>query len=77
MVDNGHTHGVESHQAQHGPVEGVSLHHAPDGDPQETLFPAKVCRGATLGAPDAGSGHGNTWGRKGGREGERARRERG
>ena len=77
VVDDGHAHGVERHQAQHGPVEGVGLHHAADGDTQETLLPVEVRRGAALGAPDAGSGHGDTWGGEGEREGEREReRER-
>lgn len=32
VVDDSYTDGVESHQTEHGPVEGVRLHHAADGD---------------------------------------------
>lgn len=59
MVDDGDAQRVQSHQAQHGPVEGVSLHHAADGDAQQTLLTAEVGGRASLGAPDAGSGHGD------------------
>lgn len=61
MVNDGHTQRVESHQAQHCPVESVCLHHAADGDAQETLLAAEIRRRTSLGAPDTCSGHGDAF----------------
>lgn len=30
VVHRGHTNGVEAHQAEHRPIEGLSLHYLPD-----------------------------------------------
>lgn len=30
VVHRGHTNGVEAHQAEHRPIEGLSLHDLPD-----------------------------------------------
>lgn len=30
VVHCGHTNGVEAHQAEHRPIEGLSLHYLPD-----------------------------------------------
>lgn len=56
VVNNGHAQRVESHQAQNCPVESVRLHHAADGDAEETLLAAEKRRRASLGT--ACSGHG-------------------
>lgn len=42
VVHGGHTHGVEAHQAQHGPVEGLSLHYLADEEAQPSLLLAVV-----------------------------------
>lgn len=62
VVDDGHTQRVEGHQAQHRPVEGLRLHHAADGDAQETLLTPEIRRRASLGAPDARPGRGDALG---------------
>ena len=59
VVNNGHTQRVESHKAQHCPVERVCLHHTADGDAQETLLAAEKCCWTSLGTPDTCSGHGD------------------
>lgn len=61
VVHDGHAQRVEGHQAQHGPVEGLRLHHAADGDAQETLLTAEIRRRASLGAPDARPGRGDAF----------------
>lgn len=43
----------------------MCLHHAADGDAQETLLPAKIGCRTSLGAPDTCSGHGDALGEKG------------
>lgn len=62
MVNNGHTQRIESHQAQHRPVESVRLHHTADGDAQETLLSAKIRCWTSLGTPDTCSSHGDALG---------------
>lgn len=56
VVDNGHTGGVESHQAQHDPVEDLGLNHVADRDPQKSLLVPEIGGPVHLGALDAGSG---------------------
>lgn len=58
VVDDGHTDGVESHQAEHHQVESVRLHHPADGDAQHALFAAQVGSGA---APAAAEVHPRSW----------------
>lgn len=65
VMNDGHAQRVESHQAQHRPVERLRLHHAADGDTQETLLTAEICRRTSFGAPDACSRHGDALGRHG------------
>jgi len=62
VVNNGHTQRVESHDAEHRPVERVCLHHTADGDAQETLLAAEKCSRTSLGTPDTRSGHGDACG---------------
>lgn len=62
MVNDGYTQCVESHKAEHSPVESLCLHHAADGDAQETLLTPKICCRASLSTPDACSGHGDAFG---------------
>lgn len=62
MVNNGYTQCVESHKAEHSPVESLCLHHAADGDAQETFLTAEICRRTSLSAPDTRSGHGDAFG---------------
>lgn len=57
VMNDGHAQRVESHQAQHRPVERLSLHHTADGDTQETLLTPEICRWTSSGTPDARSGH--------------------
>lgn len=59
MVNDSHTERVESHQAQHRPVEGVRLHHAADGDAKEAFLAAEIHRWSSPAAPEAFSGHGD------------------
>lgn len=59
VVHNGDTQRVESHKAEHCPVESVCLHHAANGNPQETLFTSKIGCWTSLCTPNAGSGHGH------------------
>lgn len=33
VVHDGYAKRVQAHQAEHGPVEGLSLHHMPDEEP--------------------------------------------
>lgn len=61
-MNNRDTQRVESHQAQHCPVESVCLHHAADGYAQETLLAAKICCRTAPGTPDTCSGHGDALG---------------
>ena len=42
IVYHRHTHGVEAHQTQDGPVEGLSLHHLTDEEPDPPLVPIVV-----------------------------------
>lgn len=42
VVHDGHTQRVESHHAQHQPVEALSLHHAADEEAQPLLFAPEV-----------------------------------
>lgn len=56
VVDDGHTGGVESHQAQHDPVEHLGLNHVADRDPQKSLLVPEIGGPVHLGALDAGSG---------------------
>ena len=62
VVNDGDTQRVESHQAQHCPVESVCLHHTADGDAQQTLLAAKIRCWTSLGTPDTCSGHGDALG---------------
>lgn len=65
MVNDGHTQRVEGHEAKHCPVERVCLHHAADGDAQETLLSPEIGCGTPFGTPDACSGHGDALGEMG------------
>lgn len=38
VMHHGHTDGVEAHQAEHCPVEGLRLHHLPDEESHPSLF---------------------------------------
>lgn len=42
IVYHCYTHGVEAHQTQYGPVEGLSLHHLTDEEPDPPLVPIVV-----------------------------------
>lgn len=76
VVHRGHTHGVEAHQAEHGPVEGLRLDDLADEEAQATL-PLVEGRGvAPLAILEAAAGKRRTWG-GGGREEEKEEVERG
>lgn len=62
VMNDGHAQRVESHQAQHCPVECLRLHHAADRNAQETLLSSEICRWTSSGTPDAHSRHGDTLG---------------
>lgn len=57
VVHRGHTDGVEAHQAEHRPVEGLSLHYLSDEESQPPLLLAIIR--ALFTAFYAGSGE--TW----------------
>lgn len=71
MVNNSYTQSVESHEAEHCPVEGVRLHHAANRNAQETLLAAKICGWTSFCTSDASSGHGHTFLMEGERDAER------
>lgn len=49
-MHDGHTQRVESHHAQHHPVEALRLHHAADEEAQPLLLAAEVGGGVQLAA---------------------------
>lgn len=55
VVDDGHTGGVESDQAQHDPVKHLGFNHVPDGDTQKPFLVPEVGGPVHLGTFDAGS----------------------
>ena len=57
VVYHGHAQGVEAHQTQHGPVEGLGLHDVADEEAQTTL-PLVEVGAFQLGALQAGPGKG-------------------
>lgn len=38
VVHHSHANGVEAHQAEHRPIESLSLHHLPDEESQPALL---------------------------------------
>lgn len=56
VVDDGHTDGVQSHQAEHHQVESISLHHTTDGDAQHSLFAPQIGRRTTTAAAEVHPG---------------------
>lgn len=75
VMDDGHAGGVESHEAQHNPVEHLGLHHVADGDAQKPLLVPEVGGPVHLGAFDAGSGERGACGGEARRENEAARND--
>lgn len=56
VMDDGHTGGVESHEAQHDPVKHLGFHHVADRDAQKPLLVPEIGGPIHLRAFDAGSG---------------------
>lgn len=60
-MDYGHTQGVQAHQAQHGPVEAVTLDQPADGEAHPLLFSPEVRRALVL-ALHAAASERRPWG---------------
>lgn len=56
VMDDGHTGGVESHEAQHDPIKHLGFHHVADRDAQKPFFVPEIGGPIHLCTFDAGSG---------------------
>lgn len=61
VVDDGHTDGVQTHEAEDYPVEAVRLDHTTDGEAQHSLFTAKVGSRTPSHGSDVHRRSGTTW----------------
>lgn len=73
VVDDGHTGGVESHEAQHNPVKHLRFNHVTDRDTQKPFLVSEVGGPVHLCTFDAGSGKRCAWGGEVKRKNEAAR----
>lgn len=56
VMDDGHTSGVEGHEAQHNPVKHLGFNHVADGDAQKPFLVPEVGSPIYFCTFDAGSG---------------------